>query len=125
MGAMADMVPGMTDSRPAFVPLATLGDLMTAQIAVARLEAEGIPARILGEGLGPYRLTVGEFAATQIWVAEDRLAEAREVMIATEIDHLDDPTRGDGVRSTYTVMGVAAGVVLLAVVVYRLLAGLG
>ena len=89
---------------------------------MARLESEGIPAKVHGEGLGPYRLTVGEFAATEIWVAEDRVEAAREVLMAAEIDALDDPTVevDDGPRGT--IVAIVGAALLLLVVAYRILA---
>ena len=113
----------MSETRPAFVPLATVSDVMTARITVARLESEGIPARVHGEGLGPYRLTVGEFAATQIWVAEDRIDEARQVMMASEIDAIPDPAADEtpGTGRLAIAVGAALVLVLLA---YRLVTAL-
>lgn len=69
-----------------FVLLGKVGDPTTARLMVARLESEGIEARLHGESLGPYAFTVGQMAVTEIWVAADRLDEATEVMIAAEVD---------------------------------------
>jgi len=93
---------------------------MAARITVARLESEGIEARVPGEGLGPYRLTVGDLAATEVWVAEDRLEEAREIMLASEIDGITDPAVPSE-RGMPTGMMVLGAVALLAVVAYRIL----
>jgi len=67
-------------SREPFVRLATLGDLASAQVFAARLGAAGIPARLHGEALGPYRVTVGDMAATQVWVGRGDAGEARRLL---------------------------------------------
>ena len=96
---------------------------MTARLLVARLQAEGIDARVHGDGLGPYRLTVGELATTEIWVAEDQVPEAREVMLAAEIRALDPVAVPE--RRVPMPAIVLGGVALLIVVVSRLLAAFG
>ncbi|MBU1227426.1 MAG: DUF2007 domain-containing protein [Actinobacteria bacterium] len=110
----------MSESPPVFTRLAVVSDLMAARITVARLESEGIAARIMGEGLGPYRLTIGDMAATEIWVEEGSIAEARRVMLASEIDGLADPTLPP-VPGTPKGMMMLGAATLLAVVAYRLL----
>jgi hypothetical protein len=55
-------------------------DLMSGRLAAARLESEGIPARLEGEPLGPYPVTVGGMAVTRVWVPANRLAEARQLL---------------------------------------------
>jgi len=76
-----------------FTQLATLGNLGAARIAVALLEAEGLEARLHGEALGPYRLTVGDMAVVQIWVRESRLAEAGRILVDAEVEDLLGPPR--------------------------------
>ncbi len=68
-----------------FVELATVGDAAEARICAALLAAEGIDSRLHGEAFGPYPMTVGAFAATQVWVPESRLADARRVMLEAEV----------------------------------------
>lgn len=60
---------------------------MSARVCVAVLGSNGIEARVHGESLGPYPVTVGRMAVTQIWVPESALERARELMIEAEIDH--------------------------------------
>jgi hypothetical protein len=69
-----------------FVPVATVGDVATARLVAARLESEGIEARVHGESLGPYPMTVGAWAVTEVWVPESRLDAAREVVLASDVD---------------------------------------
>jgi hypothetical protein len=83
-----DTIEGVTGVGP-FSLLATVGDLATAQLYAARLRAEGIESRLLGESLGPYRLTVGEMAETQVWVPEGRLTEARRLLELPGADPAD------------------------------------
>lgn len=75
----------MTDPRPAFVKLCAIGDAATARILAARLEAEGIGTRLHGEAMGPYPLTVGQMAVTEIWVEDGKLDWAQEVMLEAEV----------------------------------------
>ena len=70
-----------------FVHFADVGDLQTAQVCAAVLEDAGIPARVHGESLGPYPVTIGRLAVTEIWVPADTVEEARVVMLETEIEH--------------------------------------
>ena len=110
----------MTESRPAFVKLAVIGDVMAARILVARLAAEGIEARVPGEGLGPYRLTVGELASVEIWVEEGQVDAARQVLLAAEIDALE-PSSAETRRIPIPAV-VLGGIALLIVIASRLLA---
>lgn len=69
---------------PQFVSVVRLGDPAAAQLAVAMLRSAGIPARASGESLGPYRLTVGDLAVTEVWVPEPDLEDAREVLAGSD-----------------------------------------
>ena len=77
----------MTDPRDPFVHLADLGDLVAGRLCAAVLADVGIEARLHGEPLGPYPVTVGRLAVTEVWVRESDLEEARLVMLESEIDH--------------------------------------
>lgn len=63
-----------------YVCLATIGDINLAQIAAARLESEGHAVRLHSEALGPFPVTIGRLAETQLWVAADEAAAATEVL---------------------------------------------
>lgn len=52
-----------------FVCLATIADVNLAQVTAARLQSEGLTVRLHGEAMGPFRLTLGGLAETQLWVA--------------------------------------------------------
>jgi hypothetical protein len=75
------------EGREQFVHLADVGDLVSARVCAAVLGSDGIEARLHGESLGPYPVTVGRMAVTQIWVAERDLERARQLMVEAEIDH--------------------------------------
>lgn len=60
--------------------LATLADPAAADLCAALLRSAGIDSRLRGESLGPYRLTVGSMAATQVWVRAADLQDARDVI---------------------------------------------
>lgn len=104
------------------VSLARFGDESSARIAGALLDSAGIPNRLHGESLGPYRLTIGEMAITEIWVAAEDVEDAAEVLTGAEIDHVLDPiVRGEPPApvndfALRIVALVTAGVLLLAVI---------
>jgi hypothetical protein len=68
--------------RVPFVRLATLGDRAAADLCAAMLRSAGMESRLRGESLGPYRLTIGAMAATEVWVPAAELEEARAVVEA-------------------------------------------
>ncbi|OFW66721.1 MAG: hypothetical protein A2Z12_08920 [Actinobacteria bacterium RBG_16_68_21] len=70
----------MDEGTTRYVSVAKLGDPGVANIAVAMLQSAGIPARAHGEALGPYRMTVGEMAITEIWVPACDVDDALEVL---------------------------------------------
>jgi hypothetical protein len=63
-----------------FVLLTTLADPSAAELCAALLRSAGIDSQLRGESLGPYRLTVGSMAATQVWVPASELEDARDVI---------------------------------------------
>jgi hypothetical protein len=75
------------DPQEHFVHLADVGDLVSARVCVAVLGSDGIEARLHGESLGPYPVTVGRMAVTQIWVPESAVERAKELMLEAEIEH--------------------------------------
>ena len=107
------------------VSLARFGDEASARIAAALLESSGIGTRLHGESLGPYKMTVGGMAVTEIWVEEPDLQDAIEILTISEIDHtLSPPLRGGAVGDPLNLpMRVVAGVmaVILAAAVVRAL----
>lgn len=117
--ARFDQNEGMDRSPHArLVRLATVGDVNTARVLVARLAAEGIEARIHGDSLGPYPVTVGALAETQIWVPSDRVDEARLLLLDAEINDVLSPIeREEPVKSRRLSLRLAALAVGAAIVV--------
>jgi hypothetical protein len=116
-------------SHPArFVRLATVGDVNTARILAARLQSEGIEVRIHGDALGPYPMTVGSFAETQLWVLSDKVEEASHLLLDAEINAVlpsEDPEPGRTHKGTpfeLRLVALIVGVVLAALWVMRLVA---
>ncbi len=74
------------------VSVHTSSDLLSAELMRGRLEAEGIPAEIKGEGAGPYR--VGQVS---LWVPREDEDAAREIVLDVEAGSyaLDDGDRDD------------------------------
>lgn len=116
----------MDRSAEPFVHLADVGDLAAARVCAALLGSEGIEARLHGEALGPYPVTVGRMAITQIWVPERDLELAREVMVRAEIEHALGPEiRTEGLANPEAVpmrlLALILVIVLVAVVIRLLM----
>ncbi len=68
------------------VCVAEVPDIYAARVYAAKLAAAGIPVRVHGEALGPYPVSIGQMAVTELWVGCKDLSEA-EAILAEE----DDP----------------------------------
>lgn len=77
----------MTDG---YTCVATVADLNLANVAAARLQSEGFDVRIHGEATGPFPVTIGRLAETQLWVRADNTSEA--VQVLEEIGIACDPS---------------------------------
>ena len=71
-----------------YVLLATMSDPNEAMLLRARLDAEGIGAHLRGESLGPYRLNIGSMALTEVWIAHERIEDARLILLEANVDAL-------------------------------------
>lgn len=69
-----------------FTCIATVADLSLANVAAARLRSEGLETRVHGEATGPFPVTVGRLAETQIWVRADDAAQAALMLEEIGID---------------------------------------
>ncbi len=78
-----------------FVRATTVGDLVAGQVLAARLRAEGIEVRLHSEALGPYPTTVGRLAETELWVPQDRLEEAAQILLDSEVRNALAPAEPD------------------------------
>ena len=123
----------MTSRAPApFVRLTTLADPAAADLCAALLRSVGIESRLRGESLGPYRLTIGEMAATEVWVPVAQLDDARDLLEEAEVPGEIDtgPRRGaepGSAAGTGTGVGAwwaAVALGMLALLAWRLLSRL-
>jgi hypothetical protein len=69
-----------------YEPLAVVGDPAAANVLAALLRADGIAVRMHGESFGPYPVGIGGLAQVEIWVADDRLDDARAIVEAWRSD---------------------------------------
>jgi hypothetical protein len=108
-----------------FVKLTTVGNLTTARVLAARLEAEGIDVRLHSESFGPYPVTVGSLAEAELWIMDDRMDEARTILLDAEVNaalspadpEAPDPSRGLPMEVRLAALGL--GVVLIALWLLR------
>jgi hypothetical protein len=114
----------MASDTTGFVRFADVGDLAAAHLSVAVLADAGIDARLHGESLGPYPVTIGRLAITQIWVHPDDIDEARLVMLESEIDHtLGEPGGAAETGNEWIPNRIVAGTIAV-VFVYAVVRGL-
>ena len=69
-----------------FVRVATVGDISAGNVLAARLRSEGIEVRVHSQAFGPYPMTVGNLAETELWVLSDRFDEATSVLLDAEVN---------------------------------------
>ncbi len=68
-----------------FIKVATVGDIAAGNVLAARLRSEGIEVRVHSPALGPYPMTVGGLAETELWVISDRVDDAASVLLDAEV----------------------------------------
>ena len=107
-----------------FVRLTRVGEPFLAGILAARLRSEGIDVRLHGEAFGPYPVTVGEMAQTEIWVLDDRVEEASRILIEAEaqstIERSDPEREEPETIPELRLVAVVVGFILLLTVVFWL-----
>lgn len=69
-----------------FVKIATVGDITAGNVLAARLRSEGIEVRLHSQAFGPYPMTVGDFAQTELWVLSDRIEDASAILLDAEVN---------------------------------------
>jgi len=115
------------DPEP-FVLLATLSDPAAADLCAALLRSEGIDSRLRGESLGPYRLTIGDMAATQVWVPLSRFDDARSLVSEGTLGEFELAEPGDGVplqpEARWSALPAVLGALLVGLALWLLLARL-
>jgi len=119
----------MLDSKGlGFTLLTRVGDLASANIMAARLRSEGIEARVHSPSLGPYPVTVGDMALAEIWVMEDRIDDASQILLDIETKSVvgfdEDYTPGTPAAQPIEIRTLAAivAVILSTLFALRLLA---
>jgi hypothetical protein len=73
-------------ATPLMVHLTTVGSVFEARVVMARLGAEGILTQLSGAGEGPYPLP----GPVEVLVEVDHAADARELMLADQVEALFD-----------------------------------
>ncbi len=76
------------------VPLTIVGSTFEARVVVARLGADGILTQLHGNRDGPYPLP----GPVEVLVASDQFDEARELLLADQVEALFDPWEDDEAR---------------------------
>ena len=114
----------MLDQPPAarFVHVATVGDLVEGRVLAARLESDGIEVRLHSAAFGPYPVTVGEMAETQIWVLSDRVEEASRILLDAEVNTALAPVESEGpsrLPMELRIVALAVAVIVAALWVMR------
>ena len=70
--------------------LTSLQGTFRAHVLAARLADEGFDVELRGALDGPYGLTVGDMARVDLYVPDDQLEDASIVLLANEVDEVDD-----------------------------------
>ena len=63
-----------------YVCVAKVPDVNEARVVAARLNTEGVETRLHGEPLGPFPMTIGRFAETELWVKAEHRPTAAIVL---------------------------------------------
>ena len=69
-----------------FMKVATVGDITAGNVLAARLRSEGIEVRVHSQAFGPYPMTVGDLAHTELWVLSDRIEDASAILLDAEVN---------------------------------------
>jgi len=101
--------------------LTSLQGSFRAHVLAARLLDEGFDVELRGALDGPYGLTVGDLARVDLYVPGDQIEEACIVLLATEVDEVDD--RFDDDRPPPASRIRPSGRLIAALVLFVLIAG--
>ncbi len=122
MGTMWVMLEQPPGAR--FVHIATAGDLVEGRVLAARLEAEGIEVRLHSQAFGPYPVTVGQMAETEIWVLSDRVEEASTILLDAEVNTALAPVESEGSPSLpmeFRIIALAVALIVATLWVLRVI----
>jgi len=101
--------------------LTSLQGSFRAHVLAARLIDEGFDVELRGSFGSSYGLTVGDLAQIDVYVPGDQIEEASIVLLATEVDEVDDrfdddqPPRASRIRPS--------GRIVAALILFVLVAG--
>lgn len=70
-----------------------------------------------GESLGPYPVTVGRMAVTQIWVPQSEAGRASEVMLESEVEYTLGTEQRGGALSDREALPMRLAALIMAIVV--------
>jgi hypothetical protein len=101
--------------------LTSLQGSFRAHVLAARLVDEGFDVELRGPIDGPYGLTVGDLARIDVYVPGDQIAEASVVLLATEVDEVDDQFDDDRPPPASRVH--PSGRIVAALILFVLVAG--
>ena len=102
--------------------LTSLHGSFAAHVVAARLLDEGFDVELRGSlGGGPYGLTVGDLAQVDVYVPGDQIEEASIVLLANEVDEVDD--RFDDDRPPFASRIHPSGRIVAALILFVLIAG--
>jgi hypothetical protein len=101
--------------------LTSLQGSFRAHVVAARLVDEGFDVELRGALAGPYGLTVGDLAVIDVYVPGDQIEEASIVLLANEVDEVDD--RFDDDRPPPAARIRPSGRVVAALILFILVAG--
>jgi hypothetical protein len=101
--------------------LTSLHGSFRAHVLAARLTDEGFDVELRGDVGNSYGLTVGDLARVDVYVPGDQIEEASIVLLATEVDEVDD--RFDDDRPPLAARRHTSGRVVAALILFVLVAG--
>ena len=101
--------------------LTSLQGSFRAHVVAARLLDEGFDVELRGSLGGPYGLTVGDLAQVDVYVPGDQIEEASIVLLANEVDEVDD--RFDDDRPPAISRIRPSGRAVAALILFVLIAG--
>jgi hypothetical protein len=101
--------------------LTSLHGSFRAHVLAARLIDEGFDVELRGAFGSSYGLTVGDLARVDVYVPGDQIEEASIVLLATEVDEVDD--RFDDDRPPPASRIRPSGRIVAALILFVLIAG--
>jgi len=110
-----------------FVKVATVGDMTAGYVLAARLRSEGIEVRVHSPSLGPYPMTIGDMAETELWVLSDRVEEASSILLDAEVNDAVAPADPEMEHLSETrprdlqLIAMVVGALMIALFVARIL----